>query len=234
MFKKCKFWWRARWNLSWLLFFAFWLLSGSVSGFPRAPGLADLVLGRGEGRPLLVIKKLVKLVLHIFQAPLGSGRLGSCFPFPVVWQGKGLSLGYNNHRCPVSSPHPQSTHCVAAFSTLQSWAGLAPINLLSLHLFDHSLSGSKSCPQSSPLLAGQLLTRDPCPVLLSSHFEVCLGAVAAPNHCLAFHTNSLTSPESISVMARSSSPLLPAPGANRTYTPTTLWHCTSLATSPTP
>ena len=51
--------------------------------------------------------------------PFFAGLLGSCtwwgvgvcFPFPMVPQGWGLSLGYSNHRCPVCSPHYQSTCC---------------------------------------------------------------------------------------------------------------------------
>ena len=37
----------------------------------------------------------------------GAGLIFFFFCFPVVPQGWGLSLDYNNHRCPVSSPHPQ-------------------------------------------------------------------------------------------------------------------------------
>ena len=87
-------------------------------------------------RPLLVVVKPAGTVLQIFLALTGSGGLG--FGFPLWWLGKagGLSLGYSNHRYPVSSPRPQST-VWCAVSTLCSCTGLALINHLTLHPFDH-------------------------------------------------------------------------------------------------
>ena len=37
-----------------------------------------------------------------------EGGWAPFFFFPVVLQGLGFRLGYNNHRCPVSSPCPQN------------------------------------------------------------------------------------------------------------------------------
>ena len=53
---------------------------------------------------------LTELRLHVFLDRSGRGGLGSAqlFYFPVVQQGCGLSLGYNNHRCLFPSPRPQS------------------------------------------------------------------------------------------------------------------------------
>ena len=64
--------------------------------------------------------------------------MGSVFSFLVVPQGWGLRLGYNNHRCPVSSPRLQST-VWSVFSTLRICAQLELISHLTLHPFDQSM-----------------------------------------------------------------------------------------------
>ena len=90
----------------WAVDVRLWLSSTSVSGFLRDPGLIVL---------LLIKKKSLSLTTHLLSGFCRSssilqakGEWAPFFPFPVVPQGLGLSLGYNIHRCPVSSPHPQS------------------------------------------------------------------------------------------------------------------------------
>lgn len=62
----------------------------------------SLTLGGGWGGGSLADFKPAKLVFQVFLNPTGRGELGSvCFSFPVV-----LCLGYNNHSCPIYSPHP--------------------------------------------------------------------------------------------------------------------------------
>ena len=56
----------------------------------------------------------------------------------MVLHGWWLSLDYNNHRCPVSSPQPHST-VQPALSTLHICASLAQIIHLVLHPFDQSI-----------------------------------------------------------------------------------------------
>ena len=120
---------------------------------------------------------------------------GLCFSFPVVLQGYGLCLGYNNHRCPVSIPHPQST-VQSALSTLDSCARLALISYLVLNSFDQSVRCTV-WEQIVPTLlslcwwdrcVGEVPTGDLC-----SPFEKSLfGATATPNHYLTFHTLQLS------------------------------------------
>ena len=58
------------------------------------------------------------------------------FSFPVVLQRWGLRLGYNIHRCPVSSPHPQSI-VWPPLSALSICARPVPIIHLVLQVLDH-------------------------------------------------------------------------------------------------
>ena len=130
-----------KWILSQLLVFAFWLLSGSISGVLTAPGLIVLLFKKKKKKSLPLI-----LNLQVFGYPAGREELGSLFfSFPVVPLDWRLSLGYSIHRCPVSSPHPQST----VHSTLSTLC-ICARQVLTIHLvlqpFDGSwgaLSGSK-------------------------------------------------------------------------------------------
>ena len=101
--------------------FAFWLLSESISGFLSYRSYC-LTLERK--------KKAFRLFLNCQAsfadlpgscrqtegAGLWRGWGGGCF-FLVVLKGWELGLGYNNHRCPVSSPLPSenfvacTVHC---------------------------------------------------------------------------------------------------------------------------
>ena len=112
--------------------------------FSHAPGLTVLLLGAGAAgkKKLPPDFKPDNMVLQVFQDPAGRGGLGSIFffffSFPVVPQGWRLSLGYSNHRCPVSSPRPQST-VQPMLSTLRIGARLVLIIHLLLHPFEQSM-----------------------------------------------------------------------------------------------
>ena len=122
--------------------------------------------------------------------------VGLHFLFPVVQQGRGFSLGYNDHRYPVSSPCPQSL-VPPTLSSLQSCAGQAQINRLTLYPFYQSMrcaEWEKIMPTPLPPF-GQAAT--PARSLPSApHFpfwkNVSLGAAATPSHCPAFHTLQLS------------------------------------------
>ena len=171
--KTCKFWWKAKWNLSQLLVFAFWLLSGSVSGFLSAPGLT-----LEKNAPCCC-----KPALSGFVGLPSSCRddkeegIEPCFPFLALLQVRGLSLDYGNHRCPVSSPHPQNA-VRPALSTVGSCAELAPIvrhTLLCFPQFVRCTEWEQIAPHDPPFfLPRQLSFCRPCPVHLNSSFEKCL------------------------------------------------------------
>ena len=89
----------------------------------------------------------------------------------MVLQGWGLSLGNNSHRCPISSPGPQSA-VLLTFSTLHICTRPAPIS----HSFDQSMrctEWEKIPPILLPLCWPGHCTslRGPCTVCLSSPFE---------------------------------------------------------------
>ena len=143
----CMFWWWPRWNLSQLLVFTFWFLSGSVSGFLSAPGLTVLFLKTKNKKTfcwLLSLPSFADLPTYCryWQGGRGGRWARLHFSFLVFQQGMGLSLGYSNHRCPISIPCPQST-VQPTLSIPCSCAILAPINHLTLHPIDQSMRSTE-------------------------------------------------------------------------------------------
>ena len=126
------------------------------------------------------------------KVPEGRGRPGSIFFISCGSTGWGLRLRYNNHRCPISSPRPQSTVWPVLF-TLCICARTVPISHLTFHPFDQPAQCTE-CEQIVPTLfplcwSGRCVGEVPAwctsvPLLK----KVFLGATTAPSHLLAFHT----------------------------------------------
>ena len=90
--------------------------------------------------------------------------IGFQFYFAVVLLGSGLTLGCNNHRCPLSNPCPQS----AVRPTLSTLNLCVCINHLILHPFDQPVRQFQSLFQIPPVAAfliSQLQTQPGSPPL---------------------------------------------------------------------
>ena len=259
-----------------MLVFVFSLISESVIHFLPAPGYCVTLELKKKKWKWKKRKKSTTywLLLNVpgwfcrSSVLLKAMGFGVHFYFVVVLLGSGLILGCNNHSCPVSSPHPQST-VWPALSTLRICTGLAPIIHLILHPFDQyvrcidceqitpilllllcwpgvsevsacsplekSLYGR--CCLSEPLLSpfdqsmsGSIYLHSSLFAILATAHVRCLQGSSVPffeksplGCCLLLLTstgfstqsNSLTSPESIWVMASHGPSLLPAPGVTR-------------------
>ena len=151
-------WKRARWNLSQLLVFTFWLPAGYVSGFLTASRLIVLLLKKGE-KKLLADFKLVQVVFQIFHGSCRGAGLWFCLSCGFARMGARCGLLYSQ----VPSLQPNPSDCCAAptvhlsqFGTFNSSCCSAPWGALfrsTSHPFSSLFAGLGAAYYQNPFLA---------------------------------------------------------------------------------